>query len=475
MTKIIQKNILRFFSFFLILSLLPIAVSNYFPEKEGYNLLVAEEKKKKRKRAKLPSKKAQKIMQQVQPLLEAESWDEAEMLISQIGMGEKFSGTDRGVMYFYLGYIYFSTEEYDQAMDAYIALINEEEADYRQQNQARYSLAQLSYINEDYRAAEKYLLAWIENEEMPSSQAYSLLATTYYQLQEFRNAKSNIEIAISMAEEKEIPILDENGEETGEVKSGIGRENDYLLKMAIFNELKENLDVLPIYEILVQHYPKKQYWVQLSGLYGSRERQMDQMAALEAAYEDELLDKQREFVALSQLLFLHQNPHKAALVMSDGFSQGVIKEEEKTLKALAQYWHASKELKKAKPYYKKAAKVSEKGEIFIFLGQVHFGLDEYKDAEEAIRSGIKKGKLKDEAGAYMLLGQVQFERQKWDEAITTFRKTIDVAETQYSDKKKKEKAKKKKLQDQARKWITYTEGEEERVIALEMKRKDLGV
>ena len=56
MIKIIQKDILRFFSFFLILSLLPIAVSNYFPEKEGYNLLVAEEKKKKRKRAKLPSK-----------------------------------------------------------------------------------------------------------------------------------------------------------------------------------------------------------------------------------------------------------------------------------------------------------------------------------------------------------------------------------------------------------------------------------
>ena len=68
-----------------------------------------------------------------------------------------------------------------------------------------------------------------------------------------------------------------------------------------------------------------------------------------------------------------------------------------------------------------------------------------------------------------------FKEQKWDEAITTFRKTIDVAESQYSDKKKKEKAKKKKLQDQARKWITYTEGEEERVIALEMKRKDLGV
>ena len=30
--------------------------------------------------------------------------------------------------------------------------------------------------------------------------------------------------------------------------------------------------------------------------------------------------------------------------MEDGFSQGVIKEKEKTLKAIGQYWHAAKEL-----------------------------------------------------------------------------------------------------------------------------------
>ena len=126
--------------------------------------------------------------------------------------------------------------------------------------------------------------------------------------------------------------LDENGEETGATKKGVARENHYLLKMAVFQELKQKLDVLPIYEILVQHYPKKRYWVQLSGLYGSRDRQLDQMGALEAAYDDELLDKEREFLALAQLLMMHQNPYKAAKVMEDGFSQGVIKEKEKILK-----------------------------------------------------------------------------------------------------------------------------------------------
>ena len=245
--------------------------------------------------------------------------------------------------------------------------------------------------------------------------------------------------------------------------------------MALFTELKEKLDVLPIYEILVQHYPKKRYWVQLAGLYGSRDRQLDQMGALEAAYDDDLLDKEREFVALSQLLMMHQNPHKAAKVMEDGFKRKIIKEKEKTLKAQAQYWHAAKELKKAKPAYEKAAKLSKEGELYVFLGQVYFGLDEYKQAEKAIREGIRKGKLKDEASAFMILGQIQFEYRKWDDAIKSFRKCIDVAEKSLSDKKEKEKKKKKKIQDSARKWITYTEGEEERVVALELKKKALGI
>jgi uncharacterized protein HemY len=172
---------------------------------------------------------------------------------------------------------------------------------------------------------------------------------------------------------------------------------------------------------------------------------------------------------------MHENPRKAATVLQDGFNKKIIKEEEKTLKALAQYWHASKESSKAKPYYKKAAKVSKEGELYIFLGQVHFGLDEFDSAREAIKSGLKKGKLKDEAAAHMLLGQILFENQEWDSAIVSFRKCIDVAEKQFDVKKKKQKNKKKKVQDQARKWVTYTEGEEERVEALKLKRKALGI
>jgi len=464
----------------LVLSLMPLVSKVIVPDYQGFNLEAADDsKKKKRKRIKLPSKKAQRILQEVQPLLEGEQWEEALEMLSVMETDPKFTGTDIARMLWYYGYIYFSQEKYESAIKVYKRLIKEPDADYKIQNQARYSLAQLSFIKEDYRGSIKYLLEWIKNEEEPSAQGYSLLATAYFQIEDFRKAKNNIEIAIQMAESRDIPITVKNEEgeevETGETKKGVARENDYLLKMAIYNELKEKLDVLPIYEILVQHYPKKRYWTGLASLYGSRDRQLDQLAALEAAHEDRLLDKQREYVALGQLLFMHQNPHKAAMALDYGFKNEFVKDEEKTLRALAQYWHAAKELKKAKPAYAKAAALSKKGELYIFLGQVHFGLDEFEESEKSIRAGIKKGKLKDEANAHMLLGQVLFEYQKWDEAIEAFRKTIDVAEKQLDDKKEKQKKRKKKIQDQARKWITYTEGEEERVLALQLKRKALGL
>ena len=55
--------------------------------------------------------------------------------------------------------------------------------------------------------------------------------------------------------------------------------------------------------------------------------------------------------------------------------------------------------------------------------------------------------------------------------------TREIYELDYRKKwlEQRQKEKKKRVQDQARKWVTYTEGEEERVEALKLKRKALGV
>ena len=489
MKKLKLNYPLKIFLIATVISLLPVTLGVSPLDYKGASLEAAEDdkkKKKKRRRTKLPSKKMQRILQGLVPFIENEQWEEALLTLEPVAVVDsKFTSTDRAKMFYYRGYIYFSQEKYGLAERAYKNLIAEEDSSDQERQGAIYSLSQLRYIAEDYKGSITYLLEWLDNEEEPSSDGYGLLAQAYYQVENFQKSVEAIDTAIEIQESRDIPIkvavLDAEGNETGEMietgetRKGVAKENHYLLKMALYSELKKDLEVLPIYEILVQYYPKKRYWTNLSGLYGQRDRQMDQMGALEAAYDDNLLDKQREFTALSQLLFMFENPRKAAKVIEEGLNRGIVKKEEKTLKAAAQYWHAAKELERAKPYYLQAATKSKEGELFIFLGQVHFSLDEFDKAEKAIEDGLNKGKLKDEAAAYMLLGQINFENQKWESAIESFRKCIDVAERQFDDKKEKQKEKKKRVQDQARKWVTYTEGEEERVEALKLKRKALGV
>jgi len=192
MYKQAMKILIKTLVVTVVISLMPIVISELAPEYDGFNLEAAEETKKKktRKRVKLPSKKAQKLLQTVQPFLEEEMWDEAIEMLAVIGTDPKFTETDRARMHWYFGYIYFAQEKFDLAIIEYEKLLRSEGSDFKLKNQARFSLAQLAFIKEDYRSSIKYLLAWIEEEDEPSSQGYSLIATAYFQLEDFRNAKT---------------------------------------------------------------------------------------------------------------------------------------------------------------------------------------------------------------------------------------------------------------------------------------------
>ena len=79
-----------------VISLMPLVTSVVVPEYSGFNIEAADDKKKKKRtRVKLPSKKAQKILQTVQPFLEEELWTEAVEVLAVIGTDPKFTDTDR--------------------------------------------------------------------------------------------------------------------------------------------------------------------------------------------------------------------------------------------------------------------------------------------------------------------------------------------------------------------------------------------
>ena len=378
---------------------------------------------------------------------------------------------DRSVMWNSWGYVYFQDGEYDKAMRAYENVINEPEVTLPIRNAALFTLAQLNLVKENYTKGIELILQWMDQVETVTAQSWSLLGQAYFQQGNFRKAMSSMKTAISMSEEEGYKP----------------KENWYVLLAACINELKKEigtkkalLQQLDIYEILVNLYPKKLYFIQLGGTYGQLGREKDYMITLKAAHAKDFLDKESEYLALAQLLLLNQNPYWAAKVLESGqkkivtYSETVkdkitgketkiektgpvVRDNEKNLKLLADSWRMAQEIDKAIPVLEKAAKLSKAGKSFVLLGNLYLAEDKLDKAVDSIKKGLKKGKIDKISQVHLTLGQAYFELQKFDDAKKEFR-------TAARDKDKK-------VKTTANNWIKYTENEEIRVKNLALRRE----
>ena len=383
---------------------------------------------------------------------------------------ENLKSYDRSVMWNAWGYVYFSDGKYDQAIQAYYNVINEPEVTLPIRNSALLTLAQLNLVQENYQKGIELILQWMDEVETITAQSWSLLAQAYFQVGSFNKSKSAMETAISMAEEEGYKP----------------KEQWYVVVAACIEELKKQigekkalLQQLDIYEILVNLYPKKLYFVQLGGVYGQLGREKDYMITLKAAHAKDFLDKESEYLALAQLLLLNQNPFWAAEVLVSGqqkittFTETitdevtgketkvektgpVVKDNEKNLKLLADSWRMAQEIDKAIPILEKAAKLSKDGKSYVLLGNLYLSEDKLDKAVDSIKKGLKKGKIDKISQVHLTLGQAYFELQKFEDAKKEFRIAA--------------RDKDKKVKTTANNWIKYTENEEIRVKNLALRR-----
>ena len=428
----------------------------------GYTLkgcLGSDIPKPKRQVAKLPSKQAQVYLKQLFPFLQADNEDlvKAKSVLDRMKSDSNLTDSDKAQMYYYYAYIDSVNDDLKSAKTNYKKFLSIEDADPRLKSNVISMLGQLSYAEGSYNTAIDYMEQWISMEANPSSLGFDIIAASYWQLKDKKKALKFSERALCVAK----------------ANKSKPKESTYNLLVALYNENERIEDMLPLFEELVRFYPKKRYWTQLSGVYGELKEEKKQLSALEAAHDQRLLDKENEYVSLYQLLMRAEAPLKAARVIEYGIEKEFVKENEKHLKYLAQGWHMAQELAKAEPVYEKAAKKSEKGELYVFLGQIFLATDRYREAKQALKLGLKKGKLDDPVTVNILLGQVAYELQEFEEATKFFRTAIDrLADIKIKNKEAREK-KQDKLRTQALNWLTYTEKEKRRIEMLELRIKDL--
>ena len=302
-------------------------------------------------------------------------------------------------------FIYYSREDYGNALKSYENVVSQPDIPLAMEINTRFTIAQLYFVQEDWQRGIDALLKWFDMTETPNANAYVLLAQGYYQTKDYNKALLNVEKAISMFTEK----------------GKVPKEQWYNLARFLYFEKGDINKTVDVLEILLTHYPKKQYWVQLSHMYGEQKKDSEQLSAMETAYVQGMLDKGTEQVTMSYLYLNADVPYKAAKVMDKGLKDGSIEDKSKNWEVAGSAWRQAREIDKAIPAMEKAAAKSDTGELYARLGNIYLDSDENAKAVTAINKGLSRGGVKRPDNARLVLGMAYFKMKEYSKAREAFK------------------------------------------------------
>ena len=381
---------------------------------------------------------------EAQVFAEAKQYVEAEAVLNDMldatSKKSKLNRYELANVYNTYAYLRYAVEDYDGALNYYQKVIDQRpEIPLALEINTLYTVAQLYFLQENWKKGIETLNTWMSVTDTPSTNAYVLLSNGYFQLKDYDKSLSNIQIAIDREE----------------AAGKLPKEQWYNLARFIHFDRDNFRSALDILEILIMYYPKKQYWVQASHLYGEEKDEARQLAMLEATYEQNLLDRSQDIVLLSQLYLQAEVPFPAARAMEKGLADDIVEKESKNYELAGVAWRQAQEVTKSLPMLEAAASKSEEGELYARLGNVYLDVDKNKEAVEALKRGLDRGGVKRPDQARLALGMAYFNLGDVNAARRAFR----------------EARKDKRARSYADQWLKYIASEENR---LEELAKDLG-
>jgi len=299
------------------------------------------------------------------------------------------------------------------------------------------TLGQVCLVEEDYAAAEKWLvkLLAMPGQETPANKV--LLAGALMGQQRYREALAPLREAV-----------DSRSQEGGEKP----RENWLSMLASVHYELKDYPAMRAVVQDLVRLYPREQYLINLAALHGQLGETRRQLSLVEALLDDGRLQQEHHLKMVANLFLAEELPYKAAVVLQREMERGRIATSVANLELLSQAWLSAAETGKAIPPLTRAAALAENGELYLRVAQLHMDGYDWERAEEAARRALAKGGLRREGHAWLLRGMAQVRMHRLTEARALFARAGEFEETaRYAEQ-----------------WLAYVAQEEE-------KQKSLGV
>ena len=312
-------------------------------------------------------------------------------------------------------------------------------------------------VQSQYTEAVPWFEKALATDKMPRIGAQEVrfqLAQTYFMIGKYENVISLLEEFISVGERYKYPVsaranllmsyshgrLEQYEPSYYHIKQANNKSDkpqidwiEYAFSLAMKLENLDDAEDLGT-RLLFLEPNKKKYWNQVSALYFAKDFELNSLSALELAYENDTLNKEADFLLLAKYYLYQKSPLKSVLVLNDGISKKLIKENEENLKLLSSSYFYARDLKNGIKILVKAEKISDDPELSFRLGTYAFDSEQYELAISSFNIAKDRGWNDIPGRIELIKGISYFELENVEEArsqlmlATNFEDTKDTAE-----------------------------------------------
>ncbi|MDX1555684.1 MAG: tetratricopeptide repeat protein [Xanthomonadales bacterium] len=341
---------------------------------------------------------------EVQEFVEVEDFPNAQRALDGLKANERLSPYERAQVWNLQGYLYYLQEDYPGALRAYDQLLRQPELPEALVLSTLKTMAQLQFMTEDYEGSLATVRRLMDAVAEPSADIVLLEGQIYYQMERYEDALPPLRRAVQMYRDQGLTP----------------KENWLLLLHSCYLQLGDYQNLLAVIKELIQYYPKDQYILTLAGVHSELGDTKKQLALTEVLYETGAIDPKRHATNLANLYLLHNIPYKAAVTLEKEMENGNVEADDRNLRLLSQAWYSAREDEKAIPPLRRAADLSNDGDLYVRLGQSHVNLDQWSEAADAIQNALRVGGLKRPDQANILLGMALMNMDRLSQARDAF-------------------------------------------------------
>ncbi len=300
-----------------------------------------------------------------------------------------------------IGQVEWARENFDSALEGFEEAVALNALPDLTHYSLMYQIAQLYYMKDRFDEALRSLDLWMckAPPETIKATAHVLKASLYAAKEDWGNVIPSVDTAIKMSDEP--------------------KESWYLLKLASHHELEDKAAARDTLKVMINLWTdKKIYWIQLSNVYFQLENDKEALSVIALAHRKKLLNKQTDYLYLSNMYSLQEVPFKSAKVLQEGIENGIVEHSEKHWKMIADSWFVSEEMEQALIAYEKAGAASLDGGIDLRRGYILIDLEQWDLARDALMKAIEKGGINDRklGEAHLMVGMSEFSLGNYDEA-----------------------------------------------------------